>query len=386
MKTVYLDNAATSWPKPDSVLKAMENFLHKGGNPGRSGHSFSIEAGRKLYSARDTTAEFFNIPDPLNVIFTLNATMSLNMIISGLLKKGDHVITTGLEHNSVMRPLRHLEEQGKITISLIPSNTKGSIDTDQIPMLIEENTSLIIMTHVSNVTGTILPIEKIAAIAKNHQIPFCVDAAQSAGTIPIDVQSMGIDLLAFTGHKSLMGPQGTGGFYIKEGLTDKINPLFMGGTGSASEQEKQPDFMPDRYESGTPNAMGLCGLEAGIQYINKKSLNAIRDHETELTNQFLMEIKNIEEINYYGPIKAEERSAIISLNITDISPSQLIETLDNDFGILGRPGLHCAPAAHRTIKTFPMGTARFSFSFFNTLEEVNYLTSSLKKIILNKRG
>jgi len=385
-KSLYLDNAATSWPKPDSVLKAMENFHKMGGNPGRSGHSFSIDAGRKLYSARDTIADFFNIADPLNIVFTLNATMALNTIISGFLKDGDHVITSGLEHNSVMRPLRYLEDQGIISISLIPSDERGVIDIEKMPNLINDDTALIIMTHASNVTGSILPIERAALIASDHEIPFCLDAAQSAGSLPIDVQSMNIDLLAFTGHKSLLGPQGTGGFYIKENLMKKIKPLMLGGTGSSSEFEKQPDFMPDLFESGTPNTIGLCGLEAGIQFINKKAIENIRNHEMELTKCFIESIKNIEEITLYGSIKAEERTSVVSINVEKISSSQLVEILDNDYNIMGRPGLHCAPAAHEAIKTFPSGTARFSFGIFNSIEDVEYLTSSINKIIHENRG
>ncbi|HPQ51910.1 MAG TPA: aminotransferase class V-fold PLP-dependent enzyme [Spirochaetota bacterium] len=380
MDYIYFDNAATSWPKPPETTAAMNRYNDiVGGNPGRSGHRLSVDAGRIVLDTRDLAAELFNVDDPFQIVFTKNATEALNLALLGLLRKGNHVVTTSMEHNSVMRPLRYLETQG-IEVTTVPCSSQGDIDPQLIQKSLRPDTSLIVMTHASNVTGTIMPVREIGRIAGEHGVPFCVDAAQSAGALPIDVAEMNISLLAFTGHKSLFGPQGTGGLYIRKRLENTIRPLMMGGTGSKSEFEVQPDFLPDKYESGTPNTPGLAGLGAGIEFIMKEGIDNIRSRETRLTKRFLEGIRNIPSVKVYGPADADSRTSVVSFNIGERMPSEVSEKLDDGFGIMSRPGLHCAPSAHTTIGTFPTGTVRFSFGFFTTEQEIDYAVKAIDKI------
>ena len=370
MNVIYFDNAATSWPKPAQMIEAMTRFNESiGGNPGRSGHRLSIEAARAVYEARELAAEIIGAPDALSVAFTKNATEAINCVILGLLKPGDHVVTSSMEHNSVMRPLRFLDRQG-VELSIIPCATTGELDPDDAMRTMRRNTKAIIVTHASNVTGTLLPVNALAGIAHEHDALFVVDASQTAGCIPIDVIGTGIDILCFTGHKSLMGPQGTGGFYMRKGIEERLPPLMHGGTGSASEFEEQPDFLPDRFESGTPNAIGLSGLAAGIRFVLDTGIDHIREKEVRLTRQFIDGMRGIPDMTLYGPPDALQRTAVVSFNVRGISPSDLAFELDEQFAILSRPGLHCAPAAHRTIGTFPQGTVRFSFGFYTTEDEI----------------
>jgi cysteine desulfurase/selenocysteine lyase len=379
MNTIYFDNAATSWPKPDGMIRAMNDFnANVGANPGRSGHRLSLEAARGVYDAREKVAKLINA-DPLEIVFAHNATMAINIALKGLLKPGDHVVTTGMEHNSIMRPLRELEKQG-IALSISTASSEGYVSSDDIRPLINKSTKLIVMTHASNVTGTIMPVKDIAKLAHEHGLLFFTDAAQTAGSVIIDIKAMEIDLLAFTGHKSLYGPQGTGGLYIRKGLENRINSIIQGGTGSRSEFEEQPDFMPDKFESGTPNAIGLAGLSAGIDYILKNGIDAIREKEISLTRVFLDGLKSIKGVHIYGGFDASVRTATVSFNIDGISPSDLSFALDERFGILSRPGLHCAPAAHKSIWTFPQGTVRFSFGVFNTVEEIKSAIRAIESI------
>lgn len=369
MKSVYLDNAATSFPKPEAVLAAMIHYQQNvGGSPGRSGHGRSIDAGRVVYETREALAKLFNIKDPLRVALTKNSTESLNIALQGRLKLGDHVITASMEHNSVMRPLRFLETRG-VELSVIPCSPRGEFDPDDIQGALRKNTKMVVLTHASNVTGTIMPVEAVGLLLREREdVVFCVDAAQTAGALPIDVQKMGIDLLAFTGHKSLFGPQGTGGLYIREGLDDKISPLMMGGTGSRSEFEKQPEFMPDKYESGTPNGIGLAGLGAGVSFVLEQTVESIRAKEERLTSRFLAQLRSLQDdVVIYG----QQGTAVVSFNLKKIVPSDAALYFEEHWGILCRPGLHCAPSAHRTIGTFSQGTVRFSFGFFNTDEDVD---------------
>lgn len=380
MKPVYFDNAATSWPKPPETMAAMNRYNDiVGANPGRSGHRLSVEAGRTVLDTRDITAELFNIDDPFQVVFTKNATEALNTALFGLLREGDHVVTSSMEHNSVMRPLRYLEKQG-IAVTTVPCPSRSGIDPEMVQKAIRPATKLIVMTHASNVTGTIMPVREIGRIAKSHGVPFCVDAAQSAGALPIDVADMNISLLAFTGHKSLFGPQGTGGLYIRKGLENKIAPLMAGGTGSKSEFEEQPDFMPDKFESGTPNTPGLVGLGAGIEFIMKEHIDTIRSREILLTKRFLDGLRVIPSVKIYGPADAESRTSVVSFNIGERMPSDVSGELDDSYGIMSRPGLHCAPSAHTTIGTFPTGTVRFSFGFFTKEDEIDYAVKAIDKI------
>lgn len=355
-----------------------------GGSPGRSAHRASIEAARIIYDTREDIAQFFGVTDPCRIIFTKNATEALNIAIMGLLKKGDHCVTSSMEHNSVLRPLRFLEATRNIKISIVPAHTDGTINLALIEKALRPKTRLLILGHASNVTGTVAPIREAAAMARKHGLRFLVDAAQTAGSLPIGVESTDIDLLAFTGHKSLFGPQGTGGLYIREGLDASIAPLMAGGTGSLSESAEQPDFMPDKYESGTPNTIGLAGLQGGIAFIRKKGIEAIRKKEQSLLKYFLSGLRKLPAIKLYGPAGIENRIAVASFNIDGMTSSEVAFSLDEKYGILCRPGLHCAPAAHRTIGTFPRGTVRFGFGYYNTLPQVEYALKALEEIAQKK--
>jgi cysteine desulfurase family protein len=380
MKTIYFDNAATSWPKPEETYAAMDRFGRLiGGSPGRSGHRLSIESGRVIMNAREVLARLFGIDDPFQLVFTKNATEALNLAIAGLLSPGDHVITSSMEHNSVMRPLRALESNG-VELSVIGCSPRGSLDAGTLLSVVRNNTKAVILTHASNVTGTIMPIKEVGHFAREHGLIFCVDAAQTAGALPINIADMNIDLLAFSGHKSLFGPQGTGGLYIRKGLEEKIRPLMAGGTGSRSEHESQPDFMPDRYESGTLNTVGLAGLGAGAEYILKKGIDNIRSREIMLTQRFLDGLQSIEGVRIYGLDDASRHISVVSFNIDGLTPSEVSFALDEQFGIMSRPGLHCAPSAHKTIGTFPGGTVRISFGYFNAEEEINYALDALRQM------
>ncbi len=368
---IYFDNSATSWPKPPGVKAAMAGFLDEiGANPGRSGHSRSIEAARTLYDAREALAGLFNVRDPLRIVFTLNATDALNLALKGLLRPGDHVITSSVEHNSVMRPLRNLERSG-VEVTIVPCSEKGSLDPFDLEKQIRPRTRLVVLSHASNVVGTLLPIREVGQITRRSGLFFLVDAAQTAGVYPIDAERDGIDLLAFTGHKSLYGPQGTGGLVIGERVREKeMIPLRQGGTGSRSEFEDQPEFLPDRFESGTPNGVGIAGLLAGLQFIKEKGIENLRRQETELIKRLADGLRKVAGVRLYGPENGEDRIAAISFTMEGFSPSEIALRLDREFGVLCRPGLHCSPSAHRTIRTFPEGTVRFSLGAFNTPEEI----------------
>jgi cysteine desulfurase family protein len=363
---IYLDNPATSWPKPPQVKESMNRFMEEvGANPGRSGHFLSIKAARIVYETREALSVLFHVEDSSRIIFTLNATESINLALKGLLKPQDHVITSRMEHNSVMRPLRDLEKKG-IELSVIPCFEDGTLDPREVEKRIQSTTRMIVLNHASNVTGTILPIREAGRIARAHNLLFLVDAAQTAGAYPIDVERDGIDLLAFTGHKSLYGPQGTGGLVIGERVKEKeMVPLKQGGTGSRSEFEEQPDFLPDQFESGTPNGVGIAGLLAGVQFVLEKGVDRIRQKESHLMHQLIGGLEEISTLKIYGPENTEDRIATFSFNLTGISPSDVAFRLEKEFGILCRSGLHCAPSAHHTIGTFPEGTIRFGLSVFN---------------------
>ncbi|HSH37084.1 aminotransferase class V-fold PLP-dependent enzyme [Schnuerera sp.] len=375
---VYFDNAATSFPKPDkvydSIMKAMKEY---GANPGRSGHKLALKLGREIFETRELLAKLFNIKNPMNLIFTFNCTESLNIGIKGILNKGDHVITTSMEHNSVLRPLKALEKEG-IEITIVRGDSAGRINPKDIEKSIKKNTKLIITTHVSNLTGTIMPIKEIGNIAKDNGIYYLVDAAQSAGVYSIDVEKMGIDILAFPGHKGLLGPQGTGGLYIREGLA--VKEITQGGTGSISHLLEQPDISPDRYESGTPNGPGIVGLGAGVKYILENGIENIRKHEEDLTKYFIEEITKIKDVKVYGPLNIEEQGAVVPINIGDEDSSEISYILDQNYDIEVRPGLHCAPIAHKTINTFEQGVVRFSFGPFNTHDEIELGIKAIKAI------
>ncbi|MCG2762234.1 MAG: aminotransferase class V-fold PLP-dependent enzyme, partial [Candidatus Atribacteria bacterium] len=367
--------------KPKEVGRAMLHFLEKvGASPGRSGHRLSIEAGRLLYQTRESLAELLNVIDPLRIIFTLNVTEALNLTLKGLLRPGDQVVTSSMEHNSVMRPLRELEKKG-VEVMVIPCSPQGVLVPVNIERAIKKNTKLVVLNHGSNVIGSILPISIVGEIARKHNILFLVDTAQTAGCYPLDIKEDNIDLLAFTGHKALFGPPGTGGLVIGERMDiKKLNPLKVGGTGSQSESEEQPDFLPDIYESGTPNTVGLSGLNEGVRFILKEGVDKIRQHELELTQKLIEGLKEIPGVIVYGEDQVKNRVAVISFNIKDQLPSEVGLRLDEEYNIMSRVGLHCAPAAHKTIGTFPIGTIRFSMSWFNTFEEVDQTILAVRNI------
>ena len=383
---IYFDNAATSWPKPPGVAAAMTHFLDEvGANPGRSAHRRAVESGRIVYEARETLAELFNVADPLRIVFGANVTEALNLALRGLLRPGDHVITSGMEHNSVMRPLRALERQG-VTVTVVPCSPAGCLDPADIAAAIRADTVMIALNQASNVVGTLLPVAEAGRIARQHNLLLLVDAAQTGGAYPVDLEADKIDLLAFTGHKSLYGPMGTGGLVIGERVDlARLNPLKRGGTGSRSELEEQPEFLPDICESGTPNAVGLAGLRAGVRWVLAKGVENIRAHELELSQRLIDGLQEITGVIVYGPRQANRQTATISFNIEGMSPAEVGLRLDDEYGILCRVGLHCAPAAHKSLGTFPVGTVRFGLGAFNTMAEVNIALEAVRRLAQEER-
>ena len=375
---IYFDNAATSWPKAPRVAAAMaEQLEHAGGNPGRAGHRLSLAAARVVADARDAVAQLFNVADPSRIVFTHNATHALNVALHGVLRSGDHVVTTSIEHNSVMRPLRHLERSG-VELTVVACRRDGTLDVDAVARAFRSNTRLLIATHASNVSGTLLPVTGLATLARSHGVLSLVDASQTAGAIPIDVMATGIDLLAFTGHKALLGPTGTGGLCIRDGL--ELRPLLRGGTGSDSAHEVQPQFLPDAHESGTVNVTGLAGLNASIRFLLEVGIDAVRAHEQTLVGRFLSAAQGVPGLRVHGPLDPAMKCGTVSFTMNGASSSEVALLLDESFGVMARAGLHCAPAAHKTLGTFPTGTVRFSFSWFNTEAEVDTAARALHDI------
>lgn len=374
---IYFDNAATSWPKPEAVSAALSGYWSDaGGNPGRSGHQMSVAAARIVEKAREALAELFNASDPSRMVFTHNATHALNLALYGLLRPGDRVVTTSVEHNSVMRPLRHLESLG-VALTLVGCAPDAMLDLDDLRRALP-GAHLLVTTHASNVAGTLIPVAAVAALAREHCVPYLVDASQTAGALPIDIQEMGLDLLAFTGHKGLLGPTGTGGLFVREGLN--LAPLMRGGTGSDSARETQPEFLPDVHESGTLNVAGIAGLAAGVRFLSEIGIEAVRTHERKLVARFLAGASEIPGILLYGPRDPALHCGLVAFNVAGAMPSEVGLILDQSFEIMARTGLHCAPAAHRTLGTFPAGTVRFSFGWFNTTAEVETALGALREI------
>ncbi len=380
-RSVYLDNAATSWPKPPAVAAAMSRFLEEvGANPGRSGHRLSIEAGRIVESAREAVAELFHASDPLRVVFGANVTEALNLALCGLLRPGDHVITSSVEHNSMMRPLRQLEREG-VELTVIACAADGTLDPAHIEAAIRPNTRQIALTQASNVVGTLLPVAQAGRIAREHGLLLLVDTAATAGAIAIDMARDNIDLLAFTGHKSLLGPTGTGGLVIGERVdVTQMRPLKRGGTGSYSSEEEQPRFLPDAFESGTLNAVGLAGLEAGIRWIQARGVEAIHARHRTILAQLLDGLGAIPGVALYGTRDPARQVDTIAFNIAGMSPSEAGFLLDDEFGIQTRIGLHCAPAAHKTIGTYPDGAIRFAPGIFMTDDDVRYAFEAVAQL------
>jgi cysteine desulfurase family protein len=378
---IYFDNAATSWPKPPTVIAAMERFLREyGANPGRSGHGLSIQAGRVVYEARESIARLFGHADPLSVVFTKNATEALNLVLFGLLGQGDHVVTSRMEHNSVLRPLRFLEGRG-VEVTRVRGGADGTLNPTDIKKALLPQTKLIVLSHASNVVGTLCPVADVGAIAEQHGALFCVDAAQTAGSYPLDMKAMHIDLLAFTGHKALYGPQGTGGLCIGERARGRLRPLLYGGTGSASDSDIGPNFLPDRYEAGTLNAIGIAGLGAGVAFVQEQGVPAICERQEALTARLIRGLDEIEGTRRYGPARVDQQVAVVSFNLDGWSCSDAAVILEEQAGICCRAGLHCAPTAHQQLGTFPRGTVRLSFGAFNNPEEIDTALAVLRELV-----
>lgn len=375
---IYLDNAATTYPKPetvyDAIMDCMKNYC---ANPGRSGHKLAMRAAREIYDARENIAKLFNIDNPMNVVFTNNATDSLNLAIKGVVKDGEHIITTSMEHNSVVRPIKSLEKYG-IKNTIVQCDKDGFLDVDRIKEAIKPNTKLIVTTHASNVVGTLIDIKSVGEIAKENNILYLLDASQTAGVYNIDVKDINVDMIAAPGHKCLFGPQGTGILYIREGIN--VNILKEGGTGSRSEDLFQPELLPDKYESGTHNTPGIAGLNEGIKFILNKGIDNIRIHEEQLCQYMINRLNEVQNIIIYGPKNSKQRAPVISINIGDMDPGEVTFLLDSKYGIATRSGIHCAPLAHKTIGTLEQGAIRFSLGYFNTKADIDKAIEALKEI------
>lgn len=382
MNKIYMDNGATSFPKAPKVASAMCQYIEEiGTNVGRGAYENAFEAQRVIEETREKLCQLFNFDNTSNVIFTKNITESMNVMIKGLLKDGDHVIVSSLEHNAVMRPLTSLQAEG-VSFDRAEHDVEGNLIIDSIEALIKTNTKAIIMTHASNVCGTILDLETVGAIAKKHNLFFIVDAAQTAGLIEVDMQKLQADAIAFTGHKGLLGPQGTGGFLIKDALAKEIPPFIEGGTGSKSDSEEQPMYLPDKYESGTPNTVGLFGLHAALCYLEEKGIQSILEIEHARTQQFIEGVSAMSDVRIVGTKDLDKRTAVVSLDFSPRDNAEISWTLEQNHGIATRVGMHCAPSAHKALKTFPQGTVRFSFSSFTTEEEVNIAIEAIKSLLV----
>ncbi len=375
---IYLDQAATTFPKPIEVVEAVGECLRNvPGSPGRSAHQGAIEASRLIFEARERVSAFLGLNDSSRLIFTSGATEGLNIVLFGLLRPGDRVLATSMEHNSVARPLEFLRRERGIEVHYVPCHPEGFLDLEVFRRMRKElKPRLICLNYVSNVTGVIQPLSEV--IAEKGDSLLLVDAAQAVGHLPFTVE--GIDFLAFSGHKGLFGPAGTGGLYVAEGREEELKPLKVGGTGSRSESLEVPNFLPDRFECGTPNLPGIVGLGAGVAFVERIGLSKIRRHETALCEIFLEHISTSSRIKIYGPKDRVLATGIVSLNVEGLPPSEVARRLDRDFGIAVRPGLQCAPLAHQTLGTFPQGTVRFSFGYFNRLSEVEEAAEALLRI------
>ena len=374
---IYLDNAATTMYKPQVVVDAVVNAMTSMGNAGRGANEASLSASRIIFDTRDRLCKLFNGTNPKQVVFTNNSTESLNIAIKGLLNPGDHVITTMLEHNSVLRPLYEMQEKG-VELTIVKSNKKGTLDIADIEAAIKENTKMIVCTNGSNLTGNYVDVEPIGKLAKDRGVLFVVDASQTAGVFPIDVQAMNIDVLCFTGHKGLLGPQGTGGMYVREGLS--IRPLKVGGSGIKTYSKTHPVEMPTALEAGTLNGHGIAGLHAALGYLEEEGIDNIRAREQELMWRFYEAVKEIPNVTVYGDFSTKNRCAVVTLNIGDYDSSEVSDALLMDYNISTRPGGHCAPLMHEALGTVEQGAVRFSFSHYNTDEDVETAIRAIREL------
>lgn len=383
MERLYLDNAATTFPKPPAVAQAVYDYMTASGaniNRGCYGAAYDVE--EQVLETRQLLCELFHGPDCRNVIFTKNVTESLNVLLKGFLRPGGHVLTSSMEHNAVMRPLVQLEKQG-LYFTRVPCDSQGRLELEALEGCLRPETRLVVMTHASNVCGTVLPVGAVGAFCREHGLTFVVDAAQTAGVLDIDMEAMGIDALAFTGHKGLLGPQGVGGFVLTDALAHQIEPLLSGGTGSLSHTEDVPDFLPDRFEPGTMNLPGILGLRQGLLFLKETGVGTVRTHERTLAQSFRDGLRPLERAGLLRVLSEEDgvdRVGVVSVQTLKTELSQAAFELDDRFGIQTRVGLHCAPAAHKTLGSFPTGSIRFSFGWFNTAGDVERALSALSEV------
>ncbi len=379
MKYVYLDNGATSFPKAPGVAESISDYiLNVGTNVNRGAYSSSYNAENIVYETRELLCELFKFNKPENVIFTKNITESMNVLIKGLLKENNHVIVSSMEHNAVMRPLNSLKN---VEYTKVICDETGQLNIEDVEKAIKTNTKAIIMTHASNVCGTILDLEKVGQLCKKHNLFFIIDSAQTAGYLNLDFQKLNADAIGFTGHKSLLGPQGIGGFIVNDRINKEMTTLIQGGTGSLSDTEIQPDYMPDKFEAGTLNIPGIYGLNAALKYLLKIGVKSIQENETKLLDKFLNGVLNIENIKVIGKTTTNNRTGILSIDFIKDDNGMISHELSKEYGIMTRSGMHCAPSAHKTLGTFPQGTVRFSVSHFTTMEEIDYTIDCINKIV-----
>ena len=376
-KLIYLDNAATTLHKPPQVAEAVKQAILTAGHAARGAHGASMQASRTVFETRQKLARLLGCPRTDHVVFTANSTMALNIAISGLLGPGDHVLSTDLEHNSVLRPLYALQDQG-MGLNFVRANRQGNIRYEDFAPLFRPNTRAVVCTHASNLTGNMLDIARIAEIAHAHGALLIVDASQTAGTVPIDMTALGVDVLCFTGHKGLMGPQGTGGLCIRPGV--EIRPLLRGGSGIHSFDRHQPEAYPTRLEAGTLNSHGIAGLDAAVDYLLEVGVEAIHQKEQALMRRFYECVRHIDGVTVYGDFSPSQRAAIVALNIRDYDSAEIADVLSADYGIATRPGAHCAPRMHEALGTVQQGAVRFSFSVFNTEEEIDAAIAAVAEL------
>lgn len=377
--SIYLDNAATSFPKPSCVINNMMNYMTNcGANPSRGSSTAALTGNRAIYDCREKIAKLFNFNKVENVIFTNNITTSLNIIFNALLKTGDHIISSSMEHNSILRPLTKIKKEHDIEVDFLPTNSQGFISLNDIEKSIKSNTKAIVIAHASNLIGSIQDIESIGALCKRNGIFFILDSAQTAGVIPIDMSKCNISALAFTGHKSLFGPQGIGGFIITDDINNHMSPVFVGGTGSSSYSLEHPLNLPDKFECGTLNTPGIIGLSSGIDFILEQNIDVIRKHEENLCRYALDRLSEVTNIIIYGSMDESKRTSTILFNIKNIDSSELGFYLDSEYGITTRTGIHCAPLAHQTVGSHPHGGVRISIGYFNTRDDIDTLIYALK--------
>lgn len=380
-RTIYFDNGSTSWPKAPGVAGAMAEFLENGAfNINRGNYAGAYEVESIVLDTREQLARLFGGRDSRYVIFTPSVTYSLNYFIKGFLKPGDHVLVSGLEHNAVMRPLEQMKKCG-VSYDIVPVDEEGNLEPDRLDEMVKPGTKAVIVTHASNVCGTVVPVREIGEICRKRELLFAVDTAQSAGTIEVNMEECGTDFLAFTGHKGLLGPQGIGGFLVSERLDQQMDAYIAGGTGSQSDSLMQPQSLPDKYESGTMNLPGIIGLHAALDFLEKTGIDAIHEKKMGLTKYFLEKVREIPGVRVVGRKDIENRVAVVSLDFQTVDNAVAAFELEQEYGIMTRVGLHCAPAAHQSLHTFPQGTVRFAFGMRNTREEIDCCVEGIERII-----